>query len=249
MTLYDRNFYGEQAAGSERSACIVLPLVFEAARPASVVDVGCGVGTWLAAAAELGVADVLGLDGKYVMDAGFRIADKNFRAVDLAEPIPDLGRRFDLAMSLEVAEHLPPSRSDGFVADLCSLADVVLFSAAIPGQLGTDHINLEFQHRWVERFGGHGYTAFDLVRPRVWHNAEVESFYRQNALVYVNSARPDLVARAADVASACPPLLDVAHPDLVAFWVRRATRPISMAQAVRQVGRSFGAAVQRRTRR
>ena len=138
------------------------------------------------------------------------------------------------------------TRSDSFVADLCSLSDIVLFSAAIPGQLGTDHINLQLQHTWAGRFGAHGYTVFDIVRPRVWHDADVEDFYRQNILVFVNSTRAKLVAQATDLARACPPLLDVVHPDLLAFWMRRATRPVSTGQAVRQVGQSARNALRRR---
>jgi len=244
--LYDHGFYDAQAAGSRRSADVVLPLVFELAMPTSIVDVGCGVGTWLAAAVGLGLTDVVGLDGAYAIDAGLRIDRASFRATDLAEPIPSMGRRFDLAMSLEVAEHLPPARSDNFVDDLCALSDVVLFSAAIPGQTGTDHINLEFQHSWADRFSTHGYLAFDTVRPRIWHDAEVESFYRQNALLFINSTRTELVERATEMARACPPLLDVVHPDLLAFWVRRATRPVSTGQAMRQVGSSASRAIRRR---
>lgn len=246
MTPYDHDFYGAQAAGSERSAGVVLPIMFELLVPSSIVDVGCGVGTWLAAAQRLGVDDVCGLDGAYAPDAGLRIADERFTPTDLAQPLPPPDRRFDLAMSLEVAEHLPAARSNSFVADLCALADVVLFSAAIPGQLGTDHINLDFQRTWADRFDGNGYLAFDIVRPRVWHDSDVEAFYRQNILVFVNSSRRDLVARASEVARACPPVFDVVHPDLLAFWVRRATRPVSTAQAVRQVGDSVLNALRRR---
>lgn len=245
-TPYDHGFYDAQAAGSQRSAEVVLPIVFELIRPTSIVDVGCGVGTWLAAATGLGVTDVMGLDGAYAVDAGLRVDRASFTPTNLAESIPSLGRRFDLAMSLEVAEHLPAARSDGFVTDLCALADVVLFSAAIPGQLGTDHINLDLQHRWADRFGQHGYVAFDIVRPRIWHDGDVEVFYRQNAIVYVNSTRGELVARATELARACPPLLDVVHPDLLAFWMRRATRPVSTGQAVRQVGQSATKALKRR---
>lgn len=249
MTPYDHDFYGAQAGGSERSARAVLPLVLEVVSARSVIDVGCGVGTWLTAAAEFGVDDALGLDGVYAVDAGLRIPHSTFRAVDLSQPLPDLGRRYDLAISLEVAEHLPASRSDSFVADLCGLADVVLFSAATPGQMGTDHINLEFQHFWADRFFGCGYRAFDIVRPRVWYDTNVEAFYRQNTLVFVNRSRADLVARASELADACPPVFDIVHPDLLAFWVRRATRPVSTGQAIRQVGRSAQRAVRSRVGR
>ena len=67
-----------------------------------------------------------------------------------------IGRRFDLVNCLEVAEHLDASRADSFVDDLCALGDVVVFSAAIPGQGGTHHVNEQFQSYWQERFRRNG---------------------------------------------------------------------------------------------
>ncbi len=246
---YDHGFYGDQAPGSARSASVVLPVVHQLLRPASVVDVGCGVGTWLRAALDLGAARVVGVDGEYALAAGLQIPVESFVAADLANAVPPLDERFDLAISLEVAEHLPAARSDGFVAELCACSDVVLFSAAIEGQLGTDHINLQPQSAWVERFAQHGYRAFDLVRPRVWNDERVEPFYRQNVLVYVNRERADLTSAASELALAGPQLVDVVHPDLLAFWVRRATRPVSTTQGLALTWHAARRAVARRLRR
>lgn len=243
---YTHDFYGDQAPGSARSAGVVLPVVFELLQPRSLIDVGCGVGTWARAATDLGVEQVVGVDGEYAIGAGLQIPAEAFVAADLANGFPSLTQRFDLAMSLEVAEHLPAARSSSFVADLCGLADVVLFSAAVPGQLGTDHITLESQSTWAERFRVHGYEAFDLVRPRIWNDERVEAFYRQNAIVYVRSERADLIIRARSLAADLPTMVDIVHPELLAFWVRRATRRPSTAQAVRQVGTSLAEAVRRR---
>jgi len=244
--LYSHDFYDDLAPGSARSAGVVLPLVFELLQPASLVDVGCGVGTWARAATDLGVPRVVGVDGGYALEAGLRIPPDSFVAADLAAAVPDLGGRFDIAISLEVAEHLPAGRSEGFVADLCALADVVVFSAAIPGQLGTDHINLQLQSAWANRFRTHGYLAFDLVRPRIWHDDQVEAFYRQNTFVYVNESRPELVERARELATVLPLVFDAVHPDLLAYWVRRATRPLSTMQAARRLGGAVRRAALRR---
>lgn len=246
---YSNAFYDHQAPGSARSAAAVLPLVFELIRPSSMVDVGCGIGTWAKVASELGVPTVIGIDGEYARGAGLRIPEESFVAADLAHSVPALPSRCDLAISLEVAEHLPPERADGFVADLCRLADVVLFSAAIPSQLGTDHINLEPQSRWAQRFQSHGYEPFDLVRPRVWQDDDVEFFYRQNAIVYVRSERADLIIRARSLAAEAPISLDLVHPGQLAYWVRVATRPVSTGQAVRLTVKAVRRAVGRRLRR
>lgn len=209
---YSEAFYGAIAGGSGRSAEIVLPPVFGICTPTSVVDVGCGVGAWLRVARSLGARDVLGIDGDHVPLGMLEVAADEFRAADLARPLPHLGRRFDLALSLEVAEHLPVERSDGFVGDLCALSDVVLFSAAIPHQGGQDHVNEQWPSEWANRFARMGYQAFDVVRPIVWSNSEVEYWYRQNAVLYVAASRPDLIGLAVAARSAAGELLDVVHP-------------------------------------
>ncbi|QCO15299.1 methyltransferase domain-containing protein [Azospirillum brasilense] len=134
--LYDDRFYDIQEEGSLRSARVIAPLVLGWVGAESVLDVGCGVGTFLRAFAEAGIADVQGLDGDYVRRDRLRIDPSRFSAHDLSQPF-DLGRRFGLVLSLEVAEHLPEERAEGFVDDLCRHGDVVLFGAAIPGQGAT----------------------------------------------------------------------------------------------------------------
>jgi hypothetical protein len=71
----------------------------------------------------------LGYDGPHVTP--LCIPKDRFAAVDLRQPLP-ADRKFDLAISGEVAEHLPAT----LVGTLTSVSDVVLFSAAIPGQGG-----------------------------------------------------------------------------------------------------------------
>src|SRR6266545_3258022 len=186
-TPYDAAFYADQADGSLRSARVVAPIVMDLVRPASVLDVGCGLGTWLAAFAELGVTDFLGIDGDYVERAKLKIPADRFQPVNLANP-PALGRTFDLAVCLEVAEHLPEPASPGLVKLLTDAAPVVLFSAAIPGQGGTDHINERWPAFWRELFAARGYVRLDPIRPRVLRDRRVEWWYQQNAFLFVRQS-------------------------------------------------------------
>lgn len=172
--------------GSRQSARRVAPIVTGLLHPRSVVDIGCGVGTWLAAFRDLGIEDVVGYDGDYVDRSLLQIPAEAFHPVDLNQPLR-LSRRFDLAVSLEVGEHLHPERSGSLVADLVAAAPVVLFSAAIPFQGGTDHINERWQDYWAEQFALHGYHPRDYVRPRIWDDPTVEPWYAQNTLLYVSS--------------------------------------------------------------
>ncbi len=183
--------------------------------PESVVDVGCGVGAWLAAFRDAGVEDVLGLDGDYVPRDLLQIEAERFLAANLQDP-PKLDRRFDLAISLEVAEHLPESASDRFVETVSGLAPVVLFSAAVPLQGGTGHVNEQPQSYWAEKFAQYGYRAVDAVRPVVWDDAGVKFWYRQNAVLY---SSPEALAsnkRMGEIADRTDTrMLDVIHPELL----------------------------------
>lgn len=181
---YDEQFYKWYVEGSLRSALRILAIVFAHYRPRSVVDFGCGVGTWLRAARELGVEKILGMDGAYVEQRMLQIPVEYFLAADLAHQCPPLGRRFDLAMSLEVAEHLPKSRAETFIGDICEAADTVVFSAAIPGQGGTHHVNEQYPSFWIPMFQARGLKTYDFVRPEVWGDRSVEVWYRQNVLVF-----------------------------------------------------------------
>src|SRR4029077_8076010 len=102
---------------------------------------------------------------------------------NLAERI-EVPRRFDLAISVEVAEHLPFFRAETFVADLVRLSDLILFSAALPFQGGTDHINEQWLEFWAILFRQHGYVSCDFLRQRIWANPEVEFWYAQNIVVF-----------------------------------------------------------------
>lgn len=183
---YSSGFYDDQSAGSRRSALETIPLLKRFVPVSSVLDVGCGIGTWLGAFREHGVSDLIGLDGAYVQRASLQIPQESFIPCDLTAP-PDLGRKFDLVTSLEVAEHLPAAAADGFVRYLTSFSPVVMFSAAVPGQGGKHHVNEQWPDYWAARFEQHGFTVVDCLRPLLWNNPHVEWWYAQNTFLFVKS--------------------------------------------------------------
>ncbi len=180
---YDRNFYDQYTMGALRSARVILPLVLAQMPVQSAVDVGCGCGAWLSALTELGVTDVAGYDGDYVDRTRLLTDPAKFTAVDLRAGL-DIGRTFDLAISLEVAEHLPSEFAEPFVKHLVTAAPIVLFSAAIPGQGGIHHVNEQWQDYWRAVFHTFRFSPVDLVRPEIWGHADVEFWYKQNLIVY-----------------------------------------------------------------
>lgn len=206
---YNRDFYADQVPGSLRSATAVLETLFAAYKPTSLLDIGCGQGTWLAAAERLGVRELHGMDGPWVGRDALLSSAIEFTPVDMEQAFP-IGRRYDLAMSVEVAEHLSEGRAADMVGALCRASDVVLFGAATVGQGGENHINEQRPSYWADLFERQGYVCLDAVRPGVWANELVAPWYRQNTLVYVNQDRPDLLAAFGNAST--PPMLDVIHP-------------------------------------
>lgn len=144
MQLYNEGFFQYLQEGSKRSAEQIVPILLELIQPQSVIDVGCGTGTWLSVFCEHGIEDIWGVDGDYVQEEALEIPKDRFLSHDLTKPLA-LDRKFDLAISLEVAEHLPCDSAEAFVDSLTQLAPVILFSAAIPFQGGVGHVNEQWQ--------------------------------------------------------------------------------------------------------
>jgi Methyltransferase domain len=181
---YNRDFYKTHQSGSRRSAQQIVPLVLELIRPKSVVDVGSGTGTWLSVFNESGILEFLGVDGDWVDPNALEIPANRFFSHDLTKPLR-IDRRFDLVVSLEVAEHLPIECAETFVDSLINLGDVILFSAAIPCQGGTNHVNEQWPDYWTNLFKRKEYLAIDYIRDKVWQNELVEWWYAQNILLFM----------------------------------------------------------------
>jgi SAM-dependent methyltransferase len=188
---YSSEYYSLLHDGSGTSAKAVVPVVLELVRPANVVDLGCGTGAWLAEFKRQGVQDVLGVDGPHVSIDQLEIKPTEFLVADLSRPLR-LRIKFDLAMALEVAEHLQEEHAEEFVESLTQLADVVLFSAAIPHQGGEHHVNEQWPAYWSERFAFHDFVALDPFRGMLWERSDVDWWYAQNLVLYV---RLDKIAR------------------------------------------------------
>jgi hypothetical protein len=90
----------------------------------------------------------------------------------------------DLAICLEFVEHIPAHRSEPIIDWICNSAKVVLFSAAIPGQAGTGHINLHRPRFWDYLFSARGFERYDIVRGKIIHDKRIPWWYRQNMVVY-----------------------------------------------------------------
>jgi hypothetical protein len=185
MKDYNRAFFSGLDARLSRSAEIIVPLIIDLINPCSVIDIGCGTGGWLAVFKSHHIDDILGVDGEWVPDKLLQIPRPCFLAHDLTKPIR-IERRFDLAISLEVGEHLERDCARNFVQTLVKLSSVVVFSAAIPYQGGTHHVNEQWPDYWAELFDLQGYVAIDCIREKVWKDEAVDWFYAQNMFVFAD---------------------------------------------------------------
>jgi SAM-dependent methyltransferase len=186
MPPYSQRFYASAQGPSQSSAEVIVPLVLRLVEPRSVIDVGCGTGEWLAVFISHGVADVWGVDGPWVQTSGLHFPADRFQVYELRNPLR-LARRFDLVVSLEVAEHLPAASAGTFVDSLTRLGPVVLFSAAIPHQRGTGHHNEQWPAYWSALFRQRGFEPIDYIRRQVWNETAVCPWYAQNTLLFVHA--------------------------------------------------------------
>jgi SAM-dependent methyltransferase len=187
FNFYDKHFYDKLNTASKISGEVIVPIVLDLLHPKSVIDIGCGQGEWLSNLAGTSI-DYLGVDGDYISDEQLLIDKQKFVRYDLSSAFC-IDRTFDVAMSLEVAEHLRQESSEDFVVSLTKLAPAVVFSAAVPGQGGVNHINEQWPSYWKQLFLRHGYIRLDAIRPLIWQNPQVAFYYRQNVFLFVDPSR------------------------------------------------------------
>ncbi len=183
MFKYDEKFYDyiEQMNIDDE---IILQFIIQRLSPKSIVDFGCGEGSWLNKVLLYdNKIDVLGLDGVYINKNRLKISEENFKAVDLRKPIV-LDKEFDLAISTEVAEHLEEPFADIFVDNITNASKQILFSAAVPGQGGVHHVNEKWQSYWIAKFENRGYYCDFSLRNYFWNRIEISSWRRQNLLFF-----------------------------------------------------------------
>lgn len=206
---YDNSFYDIIRSGCIASAEVMVPVIYELVKPKRVIDVGCGEGYWANTFKSHG-CEVLGVDGAYVASSPL---GKDFVAIDIdvVGSLSDIPKA-DLVVCLEVAEHLPGSRAESFVAELCSLAPTLFFSAAIPRQSGAGHIWLQWPSYWKQLFSRHGFSVSGSIRDEFWEDDRIEVWYIQNALLVTNTPElyPDYFPDTTE--------LDRVHPIIRSWW-------------------------------
>ena len=119
--IYDKSFFDWLYTGALESARTVVPHARDLIHPRRIVDVGCGRGAWLRAFKEIGVEFIQGLDGDYVDRDTLLIPAESFVSADLAQ-LTKVPGKYDLAICLEVLEHLSPRSGSNIVTALTEAA-------------------------------------------------------------------------------------------------------------------------------
>jgi SAM-dependent methyltransferase len=189
--------------------------------PHSIVDIGCGEGIWLKAFKEGGIDEVRGIDGDWVQKGRLVIPEAQFVVADLKEPVV-LERTFDLSVCLEVAEHLPDSAADTLIKSLTDAAPVVLFSAALPLQGGSHHVNEQWPAYWAEKFNKVEYVPVDAIRRHIWDDTRVSFFYAQNIFIYVKKSElSNYALLEKEIEEGHGKALPLIHPFIYTYYAER----------------------------
>lgn len=184
--IYNTQYYVDMERAAGQAADAMAESIVSEFHPTRVMDIGCGTGALLEAIGSHGVS----VKGFEYSDAGLEFCwRRNLDVVkfDLVADLPAPDERCDVVVSTEVAEHLPASAADRYVALLCSLAPVIVFTAARPGQGGRDHINEQPHEYWIEKFAGLGFEfqrERSLEWRRAWKSREIPYWYHQNLMIF-----------------------------------------------------------------
>ena len=214
------------------SAEKIVSIITELIHPRSVVEIGCRDGALLQEFHRKGIR-IHGIDSPEYKKAPFWEQNKSFfSSVNLEKLRVQCKEKLDLAVSLERVSDFGENQSNLFIHNLCTLSDVVLFSAAIPGQDGDDHGNQQMPSYWIKIFRENGFLVLDCIRPLIWENKEIDVRYRQNVLLFVREVAlnkyPKLFRYS--VLQTTDKYYDVVHPEMWYSIDRKAKKYLKLYQ-------------------
>lgn len=148
---YSEKYYRKHKEIDEKWATPLARLFIRTLGIRSMLDLGCGVGSYLRGALEENLSNVVGVEMNADLARPFMGAVVSTVAIqgDITKPL-DLHGQFDCVLSVETGEHLQPEGTAGFIDNLKSCSSrLIVLTAAPPGQRGTQHINLRPRSEWI----------------------------------------------------------------------------------------------------
>ncbi len=197
---YTPEWFSHQSQDSIESAKFVVPIILGKYQPSSVIEFGCGVGAWGSVFIKNGISKYIGVDGSYINPDQLLFDESLFRTQDLN--VSSFIEKFDLCICLETAEHIVKENARQLVSTLCKSANIIVFSAAIPSQSGTNHVNEQWQTYWANIFREFGFEPDTQLREELWHKEKISWWYIQNLVTYKKVEHLPTI----------PKTLDIVHP-------------------------------------
>ena len=127
---------------------------------------------------------------------------------------------------------------------LVSHSNVLLFSAAIPLQGGSHHVNEQWPDYWRSLFLDCGFEMLDFIRGRIWADTSIHLWLRQNVFLVVKKELAEHGSVFSRSTHLAPPL-SVVHPDLYVAKMREISAVIKETGTALQEFRNLKALLSR----
>lgn len=152
--------------------CLELLKIFNDENIKTIVDFGCGPGTYVNFFKYAGF-DIDGYDGN---PNTVELSRGLCSVLDLTTNF-ELGKTFDCVLSLEVGEHVPKEYEQNYINNLVKYSKkYIIISWGVPGQGGYGHVNCQTNEYVKNEFKKRGYESMDLLEVAIRNSAEASWF-------------------------------------------------------------------------
>ena len=194
ITLYNDEFFLWHLTYAREYSIKTMDWYIDAFKPSSVVDFGCGIGSYLESCYNKNIPNYKGYDigGEYAKKYTPSFLHNHIEYVDCTKPI-QTPQRYDCVITFETIEHIEPSGTDTFIRNLVSATEInqgkILFTGATPDQDGCGHINSREKEEWIKEFEKHNFCVntyeTELVKEN-WNKLNVgcPNYILNNLLIF-----------------------------------------------------------------
>jgi SAM-dependent methyltransferase len=164
--IYDEAFFAEWGRSNRayvNSAKVIVDVLCDNFAPRRLIDLGCGCGVYSHFFKEKGV-EVVCIDA--VQPPEMHAFPVEIVQQDMTVLFENVWGDFDLALCLDVGEHIPEDLSEPFLKNITRFSDRLIMSCAPPGQGGHHHVNEQPKRYWIDKLKRHGFD-YDKKRTGV----------------------------------------------------------------------------------
>lgn len=183
ISLYNDEFFEWHVKYAHEYQVKTFAWFIEKYQPKSVIDFGCGIGSYLQSAYNKGIK----VKGFEISESAEKYTHGSIQPfiyyMDCTKPI--YTGTYDCALSFETAEHIDPAGTDQFIDNIKRAAGkYILFTAAPPGQEGCGHINMHPREWWVEKFNLPVNETMTKEISEAWAEIGCPAYISSNLIVF-----------------------------------------------------------------